>query len=54
MEGISANLLEQLDFKWKVINEDSALSILLLNFLAVFASLVWLLSWPGPLKAAVY
>ena len=59
MEGISANLLEQLNFRWNVIriqsflNADLFCKMLLLHVLTVFASLVWLHAWPKPLKAAV-
>ena len=53
MEGISANLLEQLDFKWKVIriqsilNADLFCKMLLLNLLTVFCifGLVAFLAW---------
>ena len=60
MEGISANLLEQLNFRWNVIriqsflNADLFFKMLLLHVLTVFASLVWLYAWPRPLKAAVF
>ena len=54
MEGIPANLLEQLNFRWKVIriqyilNADLFCKMLLLN---LFASLVWLPAWPSPVTA---
>ena len=59
MEGIPANLLEQLNFRWKVIriqyilNADLFCKMLLLNLLTVFC-IFGLVAWPRPLKAAVY
>ena len=59
MEGISANLLEQLDFKWKVmriqpfLDADLFCKMLLPNVLTVFAFLVRLPAWPRPLKAGL-